>query len=63
MTIRAGCGSLVSIHERPSVNALPVELDGMCEGDFVPREKLLVAMAGGTSIGQIFLGYGRSGIA
>jgi hypothetical protein len=56
VTVRTGCGRFVAVYDSPAVNALLVKLYGMGEWDLMPRKKLLVAMTGRTSIGQIFLG-------
>jgi len=45
------------------MDALLVKFHGMREWNFVAREKLRVAVAGGASVGQILLGYRRSYIA
>jgi len=63
VTIRASCGSFVSIHHRSSMNALPIEFDGMCEWNLVPREKLLVAVTSSAGVREIFLGHRGGGIA
>jgi hypothetical protein len=45
------------------MHALAIEFDGMREWDLMPREKLRVAVTGGTGVGQILLGHTRNGIA
>jgi hypothetical protein len=62
VAIRTGCGSSVSIHHCSPMHALSIELDRMREWNLVPRKKLLIAVAGGASCGQILLGYQRGRI-
>ncbi len=54
----AGLTGPVAIHHRASMHALFVQFHGMREWNLVAREKLLIAVTGGASIRQIFLGYG-----
>lgn len=63
VTIGASGGSLVSARHRAPMDTLAVKFDRMGEGNFVAREKLLVAVTGGASIRQIFLGDARGAIA
>ena len=63
VTIRAACGSAVSIRHCAPVNTLPVQLHRVCERNVVPRQKLLVAVTGGARVRQILLGYQRGRVA
>jgi len=58
VTVGTTCSRAISAGDGASVHTLTVEFYGVREGNFVPREKLLVAMATGASVGQIFLGHG-----
>lgn len=59
VTVGAGCGSAISIRHSASMDALPVEFDGMGEWNVVPRQKLLIAVTGGASLREVFLGDQR----
>lgn len=58
VAVGTGCGCSVSVGDCTPVDALLVKFDGMSEGNFVARQKLLVGVARGASLGQIFLGNG-----
>ena len=63
VTIRAARGTFVPTRYRSSMHALAIEFHGMGEWNLVPGEKLLIAVTGGTSVGQILLGNARSRVA
>ena len=62
VAIRTACSRPVSIHHGLSVHALFIEFYRMRERNLMPQEELLVAVASGASVRQMFLCYQRSRI-
>src|SRR5580704_505509 len=50
MTIRAACGSPISIDHGSSVHTLPVEFNGMRKRNLMPREELRIAVTGSARV-------------
>ena len=63
VTIGAGCGSAVSIHDGSAMHTLFVEFHWMRKWNIVPGEKLRITVAGRACVGQILLGDQRSSFA
>jgi hypothetical protein len=63
MAIRAGWRGRIAGRECASMHAEPKRFHGMCEGDFVPGEKIRIGMTGSTCVRKILFGHRRERVA